>query len=82
MARTRNRRLHQFKRELKDCVKNLRHAQSDIKKLRGIGADEPAIRRVMMLMGFVNVTPDEFLEASTAEDLGRIIIKIGRPESN
>ncbi len=72
----------QVKTGLKRVAKNLRHAQSDIKKLRGIGADEPAIRRVMMLMGFVNVTPDEILEASTAEDLRRLIIKIGRPESN
>ena len=72
----------QFKTGLKNRVKSLRHAQSDLKKLRAIGADESDIRRVMLLMGFVNVTPNEFLQARTVNDLGRIIIKIGRPESN
>ena len=68
--------------ELKRVVKSLRRAQSDIKKLRAIGADESAIRRVMLLMGFMNVTPNEFLQANTAEDLSRLVIKIGRPGSN
>ena len=34
-----------------------------------MGADESAIRRVMMLMGFMNVTPGEFLSAKTGEGL-------------
>jgi hypothetical protein len=82
VAEKRNQRMLELKAELKHWMKDLQHAQSDLKKLRAIGADESAIRRVMLLMGFANVTPDEFLAASTKEHLGRLITKIGRPQSN
>ena len=60
-------------------IKVLRKAQSDLKKLKAIGVDESAIRRVMLLVGFGDITPDEFL---TAADLRRLAIKIGRPGQN
>ncbi|HTL17067.1 MAG TPA: hypothetical protein VL793_07510 [Patescibacteria group bacterium] len=67
----------EFRKELKSCVRNLRLAQSDLEKLREIGADESRIRGVMVRMGFAGVTPDEFLSIKTGEDMGRLIVKIG-----
>ena len=82
MVKQRNRGFVRLKTEVKDLISNLRKAQSDLRKLRAMGADESAIRKVMLAMGFANVTPDEFLAANTAEDLERLIAKLGRPQSN
>jgi hypothetical protein len=70
-------KLLQLRGELKSRVKHLRRAQSDLKKLREIGADESALLKVMGFMGFGNVTPNEFLAAETAQDIAMLMGKLG-----
>ena len=73
-----NLKMLQVEAELKRTVKNFRRAQSNLKKLREIGANETDIQHVMNLMGFGAVTPDEFLLARTGEEIGRIVLKLRR----
>jgi hypothetical protein len=82
VAEKRNRRMVQVERALKTLIRDLRKAQSDLAKLREIGADEPSIRRVMVSMGFGDVTPDEFLAIRTGEDMGRLVVRINRARLN
>ena len=82
MAKKSDEKLSQLKVELKFWVRDFREAQMDLKKLRAIGAKEDDIRNVMHLMGFGGVSPDEFLEARTAEDIGSIMAKLNRGPEN
>ena len=63
--------------EAEPLVLHFRRAQSVLKHLRAIGAAEPDIRRVMLLMGFGDVTPDEFLAARTEPEIARLLTKVG-----
>ena len=80
MARKDDRKLSMIKAELRCWIEDFRKAQKDLNKLRGIGANETDIQHVMNLMGFGAVTPDEFLLASTAEEIGRVVLKLRRLE--
>ena len=78
MARRGDQKLRMIEAELRCWIEDFRKAQKDLAKLREIGANEAAISNVMRLMGFGAVRPDEFLAASTAEDIGRIVTKLNR----
>lgn len=82
MAEKRDSRIMELKRESKGLIKDLRRVQLDLAELRAIGADETSIRQVMVLMGFGSVTPDDFLSASTAEGLGRLVSKVSGARLN
>ena len=78
MARKDDQKLSTIKAELRCWIEDFRKAQNDLKKLRGIGANETDIQHVMNLMGFGGVTPDEFLRARTEEEIGRVVLKLRR----
>jgi hypothetical protein len=78
MAEKRNRRMLELRGELTTLVNSFRQAQCDLGKLRAMGADEPSIRRVMVLMGFGGVGPDEFLAVRTGEQIARLVSKVRR----
>jgi hypothetical protein len=82
MAEKWNRRMIEFRGELKTLVKGIRQAQCDLAELRAIGADESSIRRVMVLMGFGGVSPDEFLAVTTGEQIAQLVSKVGRTGLN
>ena len=77
MAR-KDQKLSMIKAELRCWIEDFRKAQDDLKKLKEIGASETDIQHVMDLMGFGAVTPDEFLLATTGEEIGRIVLKVRR----
>lgn len=76
MARNGNKRAREIRAPFADLISNFRRAQSDLRELRTIGVAEPEIRRVMLLMGFGSVTPDEFLAARTEDAIALLFTRV------
>jgi len=82
MDEKRNRRMLECRGELKTLIKSVHQAQRDLAELRAIGADESTIRRVMVLMGFGGVGPDEFLAVRNGNQIAQLVSKVHRTGLN
>ena len=73
MPNRKSKALDNFKADLTHGLQALRDTQRRVRELRASGMKDAEIRKVMLALGFEQITPDEFLSAETVEDFVRLL---------